>query len=136
MIVRLRLQQTRHVTGSIRRTVEKVNARREKQIAYNLEHGIIPRGVKRGDQASLHRYDDQVGKEALAISEGTGEEEVGQVLAELEEEMLEAARNLEFERAAILRDQIDALKDRKNSAYSAGRKKKHARTKAGRGNRK
>ncbi len=124
------------VTGSIRRTLDKVEARRAKQLAYNREHGITPRGVKRGDQASLHRYDDQVGKEALAISEGTGEEEVGQVLAELEEEMLEAARNLEFERAAILRDQIDALKDRKNSAYSAGRKKKRARAKAGRGNRK
>ena len=120
------------LTGSIRRTLEKVEARREKQLAYNREHGITPRGVKRGDQASLHHYDDQVGKEALAISEGTGDEEVAQVLAELEEEMLEAARNLEFERAAILRDQIDALKNRQNSAYTAGRKKKRTRAKAAR----
>ncbi len=116
-------------TGSIERTIAKVNARREKQLAYNLEHGITPRGVKRGDQASLHRYDDQVDKEALAISEGTSDEDVGQVLAELEEEMLAAARNLEFERAAMIRDQIDALKNRKDPSYSAGRKKKRAKTK-------
>jgi excinuclease ABC subunit B len=115
-------------TGSIERTIAKVNARREKQLAYNLEHGITPRGVKRGDQASLHRYDDQVDKEALTISEGTSDEDVGQVLAELEEEMLAAARNLEFERAAMIRDQIDALKNRKDPAYSAGRKKKRAKT--------
>ncbi len=113
------------MTGSIRRTLDVVNSRREKQLAYNREHGITPRSVKRGDQASLHRYDDEVCEEALAVSEGTGDEDVGRVLAELEEEMLEAARNLEFERAAVLRDQIDELKGRKSGGGSPGRKKKN-----------
>ncbi len=115
------------ITGSIQRTLDVVNARREKQIAYNREHGITPRSVKRGDQASLHRYDDEVKGDALAVSEGTSDQDVARVLAELEEEMLEAARNLEFERAAILRDQIDALRNRKEGGYSAGRKKKRSR---------
>ncbi len=112
------------MTGSIERTLAIVNARREKQIAYNREHGITPRSVKRGDQASLHRYEEAVTEEALAVSEGTRDQDVGRVLAELGDEMLQAARNLEFERAAILRDQIEALKSRKEGGYSAGRKKK------------
>ncbi len=112
------------LTGSIQRTLDVVNARRDKQLAYNLEHGITPRSVRRGDQASLHRYDDEVRGDALAVAEGTGDEDVARVLAELEEEMLEAAENLEFERAAVLRDQIDALKGRGSGGYSPGRKKK------------
>ncbi len=96
------------VTESIRRTVEEVTRRREKQIAYNTEHGITPRSVKRGVQASLHTYDGS-GKDAdVAVAESA--DDVAAVVAELEEEMQEAANRLEFERAALLRDQINALK--------------------------
>ncbi len=96
------------VTESIRRTMETVNARREKQLAYNAAHGITPRSVKRGVQASLHTYDGR-GKEAdLAVAESS--DDVAAVIAELEEEMQEAANKLEFERAALLRDQINSLK--------------------------
>ncbi|MBL9186388.1 MAG: excinuclease ABC subunit UvrB [Opitutaceae bacterium] len=98
------------ITDSIKRTQEAVNYRRQKQIAYNLEHGITPRSVKRSAQASLHVYDgsgDRGGAEA-AVAEGI--DDVAAVVAELEDEMQEAAGRLEFERAAVLRDQIDALK--------------------------
>jgi len=97
------------ITDSIRRTVEVTNRRREKQIAYNLEHGITPRSVRRSAQASLHVYDAKDGEEALVVAETSGSE-VAAVIAELENEMTEAAAHLEFERAATLRDQIQALR--------------------------
>jgi excinuclease ABC subunit B len=97
------------ITDSIRRTMEIVNYRREKQVAYNTEHGITPRSVKRSAQASLHVYDGSGEKEEeAAVAESA--DDVAAVIAELEDEMQEAAGRLEFERAALLRDQINALK--------------------------
>ena len=98
------------LTNSIRRTLEITRYRREKQLAYNREHGITPRSVKRSAQASLHVYDGtERGEEPLAAAEGDAAD-VAAVIAELEEEMQEAATKLEFERAALIRDQINALK--------------------------
>jgi excinuclease ABC subunit B len=89
--------------------MEIVNYRREKQVAYNTEHGITPRSVKRSAQASLHVYDGSGEKEEeVAVAESA--DDVAAVIAELEDEMQEAAGRLEFERAALLRDQINALK--------------------------
>jgi excinuclease ABC subunit B len=96
------------VTGSIRRTVDEVTRRRAKQLAYNAEHGITPRSVKRGVQASLHTYDGSGLERAVAV--GESDDDVAAVIAELEEEMQAAANKLEFERAALLRDQVNALK--------------------------
>jgi len=96
------------ITGSISRTIEITNARRMKQIAYNKEHGIVPRSVKRGAQASLQTYDGSGERPEAAVAEGP--DDVAAVIAELEDEMREAAERLEFEKAALLRDQIDALK--------------------------
>jgi len=97
-----------NITESIRRTVEVTSARRARQMAYNAEHGIVPRSVKRGVQASLHQAGAPE-EEALAVRE-IGEDDVGAVISELENEMTEAAGRLEFERAALLRDQIAALR--------------------------
>jgi excinuclease ABC subunit B len=99
------------ITDSIKRTIEVTNYRREKQIAYNRAHGITPRGVQRAAQASLHVYDGRGRDEesGLVVAE-TGGDDVAAVIAELENEMTEAAAKLEFERAALLRDQIDALR--------------------------
>ena len=106
------------VTESIRRTMEEVGRRREKQLAYNQAHGITPRSVKRGVQASLHVYDGAERKEA-AVAEA-GYEDVAAVIAGLEEEMQEAANKLEFERAALLRDQINSLKSGDYKKPAAG----------------
>ena len=95
-------------TESIKRTMATVAHRREKQIAYNTEHGITPHGVKRGVQASLHSYDGTGEKAEPAVAEAV--DDVAAVIAELEEEMQEASGRLEFERAAVMRDQINALK--------------------------
>jgi len=119
------------VTESIRRTVDEVTRRRAKQLAYNSEHGITPRSVKRGVQASLHTYDGSGNEAVAAVAESAGD--VAAVIAELEDEMQEAANKLEFERAALLRDQINSLKSgdfkstgRKEAAYGrkSGRKGK------------
>ncbi len=97
------------ITESIRRTMETVTARRAKQLDYNQAHGITPRSVKRGVQASLHAYDGRERDDTAAVAE-TGDKDVAAVIAELEEEMQEAANKLEFERAALLRDQVNLLK--------------------------
>jgi len=97
-------------TESIRRTLEIVRYRREKQLAYNQEHGITPRGVRRSAQASLHVYDGTGEKEEAGMVAEGGPDDVAAVIAELETEMTEASSRLEFERAALLRDQINALK--------------------------
>jgi excinuclease ABC subunit B len=64
--------------------------------------------VKRAAQASLHVYDGSGERDEMAVAEGV--DDVAAVIAELEDEMQEAASRLEFERAAVLRDQINALK--------------------------
>jgi excinuclease ABC subunit B len=96
------------VTESIRRTVEEVKRRREKQMAHNQAHGITPRSVKRAAQASLRTYDGSGEDNSMLVAEAV--DDVAAVIAELEDEMQEAANKLEFERAALLRDQINALK--------------------------
>jgi excinuclease ABC subunit B len=95
------------ITGSIARTLEVTRARRLRQIAYNEEHGIVPRSVKRGAQASLHA---EGAAEEPALAADGEVDDVAAVIAELEDEMQEAAGRLEFEKAAVIRDQIDALK--------------------------
>ncbi len=111
------------ITNSIQRTLDITRHRREKQLAYNTAHGITPQGVKRSAQASLHVYDGSgrdPGADA-AVAE-TGIDDVAAVIAELEDEMTAAAAKLEFERAALLRDQINALKsgDYKKAARPTG----------------
>jgi excinuclease ABC subunit B len=97
------------MTASIQRTLETVTARRAKQLAHNAAHGITPRSVQRGVQASLHVKDEAKDAPSLALAESSADE-VAAVIAELEEEMQTAADKLEFERAALLRDQINSLK--------------------------
>ncbi|MEC7609671.1 MAG: excinuclease ABC subunit UvrB, partial [Verrucomicrobiota bacterium] len=78
-------------TDSIKRTLEITQERREKQLAYNLAFGITPRGVERGIEDSLqssgHKGSDEESKESVASEN----RDVADVIAELEEEMLEAA---------------------------------------------
>ena len=116
-------------TESIQRTMDAVNYRRQKQIAYNLEHGITPRSVKRAAQASLHVYDGSGESAEVAVAENA--DDVAAVIAELEQEMQDAAGRLEFERAAILRDQVNALRsgDYQKAARSGAKEYPRGRSK-------
>ncbi len=121
------------ITGSIRETLDAVAYRREKQLAYNQAHGITPRSVKRTAQASLHTYDGSGDREELAVAESG--DDVTAVIAELEEEMQEASGRLEFERAAVLRDQINSLRsgDFKKAAKMAVTREERGARRNGKG---
>lgn len=98
------------VTDSIQALLSITEYRRRVQSEHNEKHGIIPRSTKRGDQGSLRLFTNgkEVGSSLVAES-GTDEDTLT-VIRELEEEMQEAASRLEFERAALIRDQIGKLK--------------------------
>ncbi|MHB1307095.1 MAG: excinuclease ABC subunit UvrB [Limisphaerales bacterium] len=98
------------MTQSIQKFLAVSNYRRERQIAYNLEHGITPRSVVRAVEGSLSSHQAKVNEADAVLREGGGDFDVTETLRELEAEMLEAANNLEFEKAALLRDQIRELK--------------------------
>jgi excinuclease ABC subunit B len=107
------------VTDSMRRAIEETERRRRKQIAYNRTHGITPRGVtKRVKDIIEGVYDHEAARESLKVAQAEAryaamdEKALAREMKRLEREMLEAARNLEFERAAQLRDQLRALKHR------------------------
>jgi excinuclease ABC subunit B len=97
------------ITGSMDRAIKETERRRRKQIRYNQEHGIIPETIFKSPEEILRATsvaDSRTTKEAgpEEIFEGGDYE---QLLASLESEMLEAAKNLEFEKAASLRDRME-----------------------------
>jgi excinuclease ABC subunit B len=98
------------VTQSMEALMSISEYRRAKQMDYNEKHGITPQTVRRAVQESLHTI--LRGREIAAsvIREGGGDFNVTELLRELEQEMQEASANLEFERAALLRDQIMEVK--------------------------
>src|ERR1041385_7809800 len=98
------------VTQSMQALISISDYRRAKQIEYNEKHGITPQTVRRAVQESLHTI--LRGREIAAsiIQEVGGDFNVIELLRELEEEMQHASANLEFERAALLRDQIMEVK--------------------------
>ena len=97
-------------TDSIRALINITQHRRQVQIDHNTKHGITPQTVRRAVQESLQMFTKARELEESVVREGGGDFEVTEVLKELEEEMAEAATKLEFERAALLRDQIRELK--------------------------
>ncbi|MBE2179828.1 MAG: excinuclease ABC subunit UvrB [Chthoniobacterales bacterium] len=99
-----------NMTGSIRALIEISDYRRRRQIAYNEEHGITPRSVQRAVQESLHVILRGKPDDTARVAEDGGELSLTDLLAELSQEMDEASSALEFERAALLRDQIMELK--------------------------
>ncbi len=99
------------VTKSMEALIGITEYRRAKQLDYNERHGITPTSVRRAVQESLHTILKGRQLEESVIREGGGDFSVSEVLRELEQEMAAAAANLEYERAALLRDQIMELKD-------------------------
>ncbi|MDX2226756.1 MAG: excinuclease ABC subunit UvrB [Verrucomicrobiae bacterium] len=107
------------MTDSIRGLIKISNYRRERQMAYNKEHGIVPQGVIRAAQKSLQNIVKEARKieESVLQKEG-GNLEIASLLLELQQQMEQAAANLEFERATLLRDQIFELKSAQNPQVS------------------
>jgi excinuclease ABC subunit B len=98
------------MTNSIKKFLAVTERRRQKQIAYNKEHNITPRSVSRAVEESLATYESKR-KEADAVLHDAGMDvDLTEMISELEDEMLAAANELKFEKAALLRDQIKELK--------------------------
>ena len=110
------------VTKSIQTTLDTTSYRRERQLTHNKKHGITPVGVKRSIDESLQapgkRYDrNEEDAYLVAVSD---DRDVADVIADMEEEMLEAARELQFEKAALIRDQIETLRSGKHGGGESG----------------
>jgi excinuclease ABC subunit B len=106
------------VTDSMRRALDETERRRTKQIDHNAEQGITPRSVQKqikdlidGVYSEKSGKDDLKNAQAAAEVEALSEKDLGKRIKQLEKQMLEHARNLEFEKAARVRDQLALLRE-------------------------
>jgi excinuclease ABC subunit B len=100
-----------HVTDSMQRMMDRTLQRREKQQAYNREHGIVPQAIQKDIAESLRAFKEDAEKlEESVVCEAGETYDVNTAIREIEQEMLDAAEKLEFERAAMLRDELLELK--------------------------
>ncbi|MBB4844912.1 excinuclease ABC subunit B [Paucibacter oligotrophus] len=105
------------ITDSMRRAIDETERRRAKQLAFNAEHGITPRSVvKRIKDMIDGVYSEKSGRDdqkllQMAAVEDLSEKDLSKRMALLEKQMLEHARNLEFEKAARVRDQLAQLRE-------------------------
>src|SRR6185437_2147881 len=98
------------VTPAMKKAIDETARRRELQLKYNADHGITPTTVKKAIRSSIESEVKARRTVHEAIRSNENEYDQTELIRLLEEEMLQAARNLEFERAAQLRDKLNELK--------------------------
>mgnify|MGYP000447458046 CR=1 FL=1 len=120
------------ITGSMRRAIDETERRRQKQLAFNAEHGIVPRGVQKRikdiiDGVYTTGYSDSADAQSMRKAaqtrkryESMSEKEVAAEIRKLEQAMQQHAKNLEFEAAAQTRDQLFRLKEQLFGAAPKG----------------
>ena len=94
-----------NITGSLKTAIETCGLRRSKQMDFNAAHGITPKSVSRPIQEPLVRRNDKI-----PSIKGKSKNQLKEIIDNLQKQMLEAADRLDFERAALLRDQIKLLR--------------------------
>ena len=109
------------ITGSMQRAIDETNRRRDKQLAFNELHGVVPRGVTKAVADVMEGARTAPGAARKAASGRRAPQRqaavngdakaLGKLIAELEEKMFEHAKNLEFEDAAAVRDEIQSLRE-------------------------
>ncbi len=129
-----------HSTGSIERALAETDRRRTKQLAYNLEHGITPQTIQKTIRNILEEFGISSPEADASSSKGRGRGKITHnsvaaldtlgddrplavIIKEKEVQMKQAAQDLEFELAAILRDEVRELRARETASNSAGTKK-------------
>ena len=100
------------ITDSMKSAIDETKRRREIQDAYNKEHGIIPKTVKKDIRAAIEATQAAEEEVVYGIKETDDIDELKANVAKLTEEMMEAAKNLQFERAAELRDKLKELEEK------------------------
>jgi excinuclease ABC subunit B len=115
------------ITDSMRTAIDETERRRARQIAWNAERGIVPRTVAKkvrdlidGVVSDKAAKDDARSAKAAAEVEALSEKDLGKRIKLLEKQMLEHARNLEFEKAARVRDQLALLREQAFGASAGG----------------
>ncbi len=103
------------ITDSMKRAIDETNRRRQKQIEHNAEHGIQPVGIYKEvrdltDQLTVKAVAETHAEYRVKGTAGLPKSDIQRIIAELEKQMKEAAKNLEFEKAAVMRDQIFELR--------------------------
>jgi excinuclease ABC subunit B len=117
------------VTDSMTRAMGETQRRRERQVQYNLDHGITPRSIVKQVRDLIDGvYSEKTGREMERLEndamqrakvEDMSEKDISREIKRLEKVMLEHARNLEFEKAASVRDQLGILKEQAFGAPGA-----------------
>ena len=100
------------VSAAMKTTIDECDRRRTIQVAFNKEHGITPQTIKKSMQQGMEDLSQDDAQELVLSTVGLSEEEYvfSEVIAKLEHEMEFAARNLQFEKAAVLRDKIKEIR--------------------------
>ena len=98
------------MTNSIKKFLAVTEYRRKRQIEYNREHNITPRSVSRAVEESLATYESKRKEADAVLRDAKLDVDLTETISELEGEMFKAAEDLQFEKAALLRDQIKELK--------------------------
>jgi excinuclease ABC subunit B len=106
------------MTDSMKRAIDETDRRRARQVAHNEAHGITPRSIKKQIRDLIDGvYSEKASKEQekqelqRAMVEDMSEKDISKRIKQMEKQMLEHARNLEFEKAARVRDQLALLKE-------------------------
>ncbi len=111
------------LTGSMSRAVEEVYRRRKIQESFNKEHGITPQGIKKAVKDITERVKVVAEERGKYEASHVPPDEVARLIKDFESQMKKAAKNLEFEKAALIRDRIVELR-KDEELYSPFRKKK------------
>ena len=98
------------ITQSMQKAIEETSRRRQVQEAYNKEHGITPQGIKKAIKDITERVQAVAETRAPYEVNPISKEEMSQLIKQLESQMKSAAKNLEFEKAAMIRDRIIELR--------------------------